>query len=73
MFLHITSHSLQELIVPLKVDNVVPPVFTEIKVPTIEATQPAIILKLNNAVIEIRNSATNRIIENTLKALKSIC
>jgi transposase-like protein len=63
----------QESIVPIKADNEVQPAFAEIKVPAIEATQPAIILKLNYAVIEIQNSATNSIIENTLKALKSIC
>lgn len=67
------SKKQQESIVPLKVDNEVQPVFAEIKVPTIEAIQPAIILKLNYAVIEIQNGATSSIIESTLKALKSIC
>ena len=63
----------KQSIVPLKISGSLAPVLSEIKAPANEPVQPAIILRLNSAVIEIQNGATSSTIENTLKALKSIC
>lgn len=63
----------QQSIVPLKNASDLQPVFAEIKVPSNELAQPAIILRFNSAVLEIQNGVTNSTIENTLKALKNIC
>jgi hypothetical protein len=60
-------------IVPLKIAGEAQPVFTKIKTPASEPAQPAIILRFNSAVLEIQNGASNGTIENTLKALKSLC
>lgn len=63
----------KQSIVPLKTSGSLRSVFAEIKAPANELLHPAIILRLNSAVIEIQNGATSSTIENTLKALKSLC
>jgi len=53
-------------IVPLKIE--------ELKPETIVSSQSAaIVIRLNSAVVEIQNGATNSVIENTLRAIKNLC
>ena len=48
-------------------------VFTEIKIPRYETAMPAITVRLAEAEIEIHNGADACVIENTIRALKSVC
>jgi hypothetical protein len=49
------------------------PVFTEVKIPRYEAALPAITVHISGAEIEIHNGADAGVIENTIRALRSIC
>lgn len=69
----IPDENKQHSIVPLKIAGEVQPVFAGIKAVASETAQPAIILRFNSAIVEIQNGATSAAIENTLKALKSLC
>lgn len=63
----------KQSVVPLRTSGDISPVFAQIKAPANEPTPPPIILRLNGAVIEIQDGASSVTIENTLKALKSLC
>lgn len=39
----------------------------------IQTTQTAVIIRLNSAVVEIQNGATEIVIQNTLQAIKNLC
>jgi hypothetical protein len=60
-------------IVPINIGDVSQNALTEINHYSIESSQPALILKMNSIVIEISNSATESIIQNTLMAVNKLC
>jgi hypothetical protein len=49
------------------------PVFAEIKLQQYKTALPAVTIHLNNATLEIQNGAERSTIENTLRALRSLC
>ena len=49
----------------------VQPVFAQLNVPAVQSS--AVVLKYNGITVEIQNGASVITIENTLKAIKSIC
>lgn len=40
---------------------------------TVSSQVAAIVIRLNSAVVEIQNGATESVIENTLRAIKNLC
>jgi len=55
-------------IVPLKIEEL-----KQEPEAIVSSQTAAIIIRLNSAVVEIQNGATNSVIENTLQALKNLC
>jgi transposase-like protein len=48
-------------------------VFAQIPLPDPESTDASVVLRLNGAILEIRNSASDKVIENTLRAIRNLC
>lgn len=56
------------VIVPLKVEGL-----KQEPEAIVSPHNAAIVIRLNSAVVEIQNGATNSVIENTLRAIKNLC
>jgi hypothetical protein len=48
-------------------------VFAQIPLPDPEITDASVVLRLNGAILEIRNGASDKVIENTLRAILKLC
>ena len=48
-------------------------VFAKIPLPDQEITEASVVLRLNGAILEIRNGASDNVIENTLRAIRNLC
>lgn len=53
-------------IVPLKLEDLKPEAI-------VSSQTAAVVIRINSAIIEIQNGATSSVIENTLRAIKSLC
>lgn len=48
-------------------------VFAQIPLTDTEITDASVVLRLNGAILEIRNGASDKVIENTLRAIRNLC
>jgi transposase-like protein len=48
-------------------------IFAQIPLPNPESTNASVVLRLNGAILEIRDGASDKVIENTLRAIRNLC